>query len=67
MEETSDQEDMTVTNIKDQSRLPLLNLVEERKKSYTKPTIIRLDYKTRYNPSKKVNFLLKLSLILPIV
>jgi hypothetical protein len=36
------------------SKLPIKNIIEE-KKVYTKPTTIRLVYKTRYNSSKKPN------------
>jgi len=35
------------------SKHKLLNLKEEKKK-YTKPAIVRLEFKTRYNSSKKV-------------
>jgi hypothetical protein len=50
-EETFDDQNI---QLKETSRLALLNIAEERKKSYTKPTIIRLEYKTRYDSSKKV-------------
>lgn len=35
------------------SKLKILNIKEEIKR-YTKPAIVRLEYKTRYNSSKKV-------------
>lgn len=58
VQELSEEEEATVINEeKDQSCHPLLNLVEERKRCYTKPTVVRLEYKTRYNPSKKVSFI----------
>lgn len=40
------------------SKHKLINLKEEKKK-YTKPAIVRLEFKTRYNSSKKVNLKLK--------
>jgi hypothetical protein len=36
-------------------RVHNINVNEEKKKSYTKPTVIRLEYKTRYDSSKKPN------------
>jgi hypothetical protein len=38
-----------------QSKFPLKNFADERKKSFTKPTIIRLEYKTRFNSAKGPN------------
>jgi hypothetical protein len=37
------------------SKLPIKNIIEEKKKIFTKPTTIRLVYKTRYNSSKSPN------------
>lgn len=37
-----------------QSKMPL-KVIEERKKSLTQPTVVRLEYKTGYNPSKGAN------------
>ena len=37
------------------SKYPLKQLADERKKSLTKPTVIRLEYKTRYNRQKGCN------------
>ena len=37
------------------SKYPLKQLADERKRSLTKPTVIRLEYKTRYNRQKGCN------------
>ena len=47
----------TDDNLNNKSKIPFSNGAsnEERKKSYTKPTIIRLEYKTGYNRDKGCN------------